>query len=930
MLSVATSFVVSKLIAPRGSRGNSQQEDAITGARIQLPPATNNKLPVVYGTAFVGGSITDAKISSDLQTMWYVIAMAEVTNTMPGDTPDAITFQELYYDSKLASMSGARVTSLSTNTAGGPEVDTKVNGNLFIYTFPNGSFSGTNTDGQSAIDIMSDPAIPENQRWDQGIYTENGQSADMTNTAFVIVKLKFNNDAGTTGLGAVTAKIANSRSKPGECITDYLLNSRYGCDVPLAGIDTASMSALNAYSDKPIVYTPMGGGSPTTRPRYRINGPIDTTKNCLSNLQDMVDACDSWMQYSELTGKWKVVINKAYDETPNGLSFSQLYNVTSNNLTSGIQINPTDLNQTYNQVEYQYPNTNVKDQLDFIFISLQDDYPSLLSENEPTNKLGIKNDLVNNYVQAKFIAIRRLLQSREDLIINFQTDYSGIQVEAGDVIRVNHETYGWTDKLFRVSNVTEEKDSEGNLFARLTAFEYNATIYDDDLDITDFVPEANTGLQDPNNIGTPNAPTVVLNTANTINTLNITGIVPTQGLVRYLDFNYGNSSNSQTHQYYTTRSNSNGEPLAGNSVYTINVNDIQNAGNLYWSVTAKNTQTGVRSNSSSVVAWPGAGITVYNSTSNTGGITSNNIGPNVISQQNLNFVVPEGIPAVNTLPTCNSAKAGFTVFLTTDNKLYTCDGSTFSPTVSNVNISGNIIASQIANVFANSVFGSLSNANVPNASIIGQIVDSQIANIGNTKIIGQIVNSQLANNAVTTEKIAANSIIGNQIVANSITASQIAASSITGDRIAGSTITGTNIVGGTITASQIAAGSITGDRIAGNTITASQIAASTITGNLIASNTILSNNILAGAITGDKIAGSTITGDKISGSTITGDKIVAGTISAAALGVSSLSSITATIGLLRTSTTGARTEIDNNQIRVYDSNGVLRVRLGIW
>jgi len=625
VLSVAASFVVSKLIAPRGASGNSQQEDAVTGSRVQLPPATNNKLPVVYGTAFIGGSITDAKISTDLQTMWYVISMAEVTNTMPGDTPDTITFDQLYYDGKLVALSGAQVTSLSTNTAGGAEVDTKINGNLFIYTFPNGSFSGTNTGGQSAITIMSDAAIPADQRWNQGIYTAGGQSAAMTNTAFVIVKVIYNQDAGTTSLGAVTAKITNSRTKPGDCIKDYLLNDRYGCAVPLAGIDTASMTALNTYSDKPIVYTPMGGGPTTTQVRYRFNGPVDTTSNCLSNLQDMVDACDSWMQYSELTGKWKVVINKAYDETPDALTFNDLYSVTSNNLTSGIQVNPTDLNQTFNQVEYQYPNTNIKDQLDFIFISLQDDLPGLLSENEPINKLGLKNDLVNNYVQAKFIAIRRLLQGREDLIITLQTDYSGIQVEAGDVIRVTNETYGWTDKLFRVSNVIEEKDAEGNLFARLTGFEYNATIYDDDLDITDFIPADNTGLQDPNIISVPDAPAVVANVATTLNFLNVSGNVPSSGLVLNLDFNYGFDSNIANHLYYTTVNNSNGAPLIPNNTYTIDVNDIEQSGNIYWSTTARNRFVGVQSPASTLAVWPGANVSVYDPGSNTGGITGNNI-----------------------------------------------------------------------------------------------------------------------------------------------------------------------------------------------------------------------------------------------------------------------------------------------------------------
>jgi hypothetical protein len=618
-------FGVSRLIAPRGSKGSTQQEDAVTGSRVQLPPATNNKLPVVYGTAFVGGSIIDAKISTDLQTMWYCIAMAEVTNTMPGDTPDTITFDELYYDGKLAALSGAQVTSLSTNTAGGAEVDTKINGNLFIYLFPNGSSSGTNTGGQSAITIMSDNDIPANQRWNQGIYTASGQSAAMTNTAFVIVKVKYNQDAGTTSLGAVTAKITNSRTKPGDCIKDYLLSDRYGCAVPAAGIDTASMTALNDYSDKPIIYTPMGGGPTTTQVRYRFNGPLDTTKNCLANLQDMVDACDSWMQYSELTGQWKVVINKAYDETPDALTFNDLYSVTSNNLISGIQLNPTDLNQTFNQVEYQYPNTNIKDQLDFIFISLQDDLPGLLSENEPINKLGLKNDLVNNYVQAKFIAIRRLLQGREDLIVNFQTDYSGIQVEAGDVIRITNEVYGWTDKLFRVSNVVEEKDAEGNLFASLTAFEYNASIYDDDLDITDFIPADNTGLQDPNIIAVPDTPIVAANVDTTLNFLNVSGNVPATGLVINLDFNYGFDSNVSNHLYYTTVNNSNGAPLIPNNAYTINVNDIEQSGNIYWSTTARNRQVGVQSLPSSLAVWPGANVSVYDPGSNTGGITGNNI-----------------------------------------------------------------------------------------------------------------------------------------------------------------------------------------------------------------------------------------------------------------------------------------------------------------
>ncbi len=58
--------------------------------------------------------------------------------------------------------------------------------------------------------------------------------------------------------------------------------------------------------------------------------------------------------------------------------------------------------------------------------------------------------------------------------------------------------------------------------------------------------------------------------------------------------------------------------------------------------------------------------------------------------------------------------------------------------------------------------------------------------------------------------------------------------------------------------------------------------------------------------------------------------LAAKAITADKLAVTSLSAITANIGLLRTKTSGARTEIKDNLIEVYDSNNMLRVRMGVW
>lgn len=58
--------------------------------------------------------------------------------------------------------------------------------------------------------------------------------------------------------------------------------------------------------------------------------------------------------------------------------------------------------------------------------------------------------------------------------------------------------------------------------------------------------------------------------------------------------------------------------------------------------------------------------------------------------------------------------------------------------------------------------------------------------------------------------------------------------------------------------------------------------------------------------------------------------LAAKAVTADKLAVTSLSAITANIGILRTKTSGARTEIKDNLIEVYDSNNRLRVRMGVW
>lgn len=74
-----------------------------------------------------------------------------------------------------------------------------------------------------------------------------------------------------------------------------------------------------------------------------------------------------------------------------------------------------------------------------------------------------------------------------------------------------------------------------------------------------------------------------------------------------------------------------------------------------------------------------------------------------------------------------------------------------------------------------------------------------------------------------------------------------------------------------------------------------------------------------------------VTGDALfDKNIITEGMIQAKAVTADKMQVDSLSSITATIGTLRTKTSGARVEISDNLIEVYDDDNQLRVRLGVW
>jgi len=568
-INMVVSAVISKVFfnpSQPNSSGFGSGSSPNVGNNQQVPPATDNKLPVVYGSAYVGGTIVDLSITSDNQQLYYVIALCEVTNTNVGQTPDAITFGDVYWGGKkvlFTDSTSSSITGLLDESTG--ITDTTVAGRLEFWLYPNGSSTPARGSG-SAITVMQDPNL---------VYQWDGTKL-MSNCAFAIVKLTYSQSANVRGIEQTKFEVTNSRTNTGDCFYDYLINTRYGASIPLNQIDTTSLTALTTYSNQAFTYTDYNGGT-TTQSRFKFNGLIDTNRNIMDNLQDMTSCCDCLLKYNEVQAKWGVIV-----QSP---TYTVAMNINDSNMISAITITPLDIAGSYNVVECKFPDNTNQDAFNSTTFDLQQIDPALLYPNEPVNKVSLSLPLVNNDVQAQYIATRLLKSGREDLQVAVDVNFIGLELDAGDVVTVTNSNYGWVDKLFRITKLSQTFTDDGAIIVKLNLSEYNPTVYDD-TNITQFQPAPNTGLGDPTFFGTVPAPSFSAQYPTATNpSFGIVVTTSQSGIIQYAEVWYSAYSNPlQTQMYFagTSEVQSNGTPWNTNTVLpTVFLANIP-AGNWYF------------------------------------------------------------------------------------------------------------------------------------------------------------------------------------------------------------------------------------------------------------------------------------------------------------------------------------------------------------
>lgn len=501
----------------RGGAGAQSQ-----GTRIQLSPSTENKVPVLYGSAYCNPIITDAYLDNENKTMTYVMVIAETCN-IAGAT---YTVEDIYYNDLRLYFGNASDASRATegrkyvdNTpdplaASGPtvqianedHVDTHFDDKVYINVYAGNTSSARQIFGKTqnawAIQYLSN-------HWDSTYRYEGFITA--------VVQINYDSEKGFTGLPTLTFKIRNNKDNPAAVLADYMVSDRYGANIPLANINSSSLAAFETFCDESAPYTDINGVS-TTQKRYTINGLIDTNRTVKENIDTILLNSGSWMSYDVADGKWRVIPKRALPGTTwsganqTGTPTDPLPQIIFNddNITSGIQISSTRLDNLFNAAEIDYFDKYNKDQRGFHKIELD---AGDRNYNEPDNALRLSLDLTNNNVQAERLANIELKQSRDDLVISFTAGHYGLQAQAGDVISVYNTLYGWCEptfpngKYFRVLNTTEKEVDEGLLENEITALEYNSDVYSNE-NITEFTTAANIGIIP--RTGSPNIPAPIV------------------------------------------------------------------------------------------------------------------------------------------------------------------------------------------------------------------------------------------------------------------------------------------------------------------------------------------------------------------------------------------------------------------------------------
>lgn len=333
--------------------------------------------------------------------------------------------------------------------------------------------------------------------------------------AYLYVRLKWNGDVWTNGIPSIKADVEGAclvedpRSpgliaytrNPALLIRHYLKDPVYGLGCSDDEIDDTYFIAAANICDEQVE---VGSSSPSTyENRYYCDGVIDTANTPKEILQELLTSCGG--RLTNTGGKWRLQV-AAYS-APTLPAFDE-----------GDMVGPISVRTRVSQRE-------AFSAIKGVYVSPQNawqasDYPAIKSEAQ-REALGLVEHRYDDHdlpfttspTMAQRLAKIELLKARQPITVEALFSLSALQFQAGAVILLNNERFGWTDKPFEVTEWTwaHQNDQNGNPAPAISVMlrETASSIYDWSTSEEQEVDDApNTDLPDAFNIDPPGPPVV--------------------------------------------------------------------------------------------------------------------------------------------------------------------------------------------------------------------------------------------------------------------------------------------------------------------------------------------------------------------------------------------------------------------------------------
>tara|TARA_R100001460_G_scaffold37635_3_gene72007 strand:- start:955 stop:3336 length:2382 start_codon:yes stop_codon:yes gene_type:complete len=438
------------------------------GVKIQVAPNTDNRIGVAFGKNFMSGPITDVAISNQNETMSYCIVLSEYVE---GAT---YTVNQIFFnDAKLNFGTGANAHKVASYTDPNATTRNDWSDKIRIRVYA-GSTNGADqifpVVGGSTTSTAATNMMPHWKVFGPTHYT-------MENLVFAMIELDYDAENGLTGLGSMSFDVTNSIHNPGEVLQKYLNNTQWGAGLSNTYIDTTSLlgtsnTSMKGYCDEQIPFTRNSayGGATSFIDRWQINGYLNTADTVLDNIDRICKNSNTFFTFDGKQGKFKTVPNREIPANEQANAFV----LNDDNVVSKLSVSSTELFSLYNSVKVEFQDQNRKDQMNSVVVNTP---ASERNSGEPDNELTFRAALLNNNIHGAQLANINLNQSRYGMVVTLEGDFSTLQIDAGDVVKLTNSVYGFSNKLFWVMRSRENFTPEGMITCQLTLLEYNGEVY---------------------------------------------------------------------------------------------------------------------------------------------------------------------------------------------------------------------------------------------------------------------------------------------------------------------------------------------------------------------------------------------------------------------------------------------------------------------